>query len=466
MKPTENSGEPIMNLVAPFSAYQGQKPYLFVSYAHADSNEVYGWIKRLHGDRWRVWYDEGIDPGNDWGESIALALKQAAQMILFISENAVASPNVSNEMMFAHSHGIPILCVYLRATDLPVGWDLQLSRYQALMPARYQDKEQFYRRFTGALNAQTRAEPEEDILPAPDRSPPSGGTSPPVDFEGISAHTAATIAAGGNQTVGLKADGTVVAVGLNDDGQCNVSGWRDIIEVSAGGRHTVGLKADGTVIAAGNNISGECDVSDWRDIIEVAAGTSYTVGLKADGTVVAKGYNYYGPCDVSDWRDITAVAAGGNQTVGLKADGTVVAVGNNESGQCDVSGWRDIIEVSAGGWHTVGLKADGTVIAVGYNGDGECDVADWRGIIAVAAGDGHTFGLKSDGTVVAMGRNIYGQCNISGWRNIIAIAARGNHTIGLKADGTVVAVGNNESGQCDVSGWSGLMLPTRAKTGA
>jgi alpha-tubulin suppressor-like RCC1 family protein len=36
------------------------------------------------------------------------------------------------------------------------------------------------------------------------------------------------IAAGGNHTVGLKSDGTVVAAGYNRDGQCNVSGWTDI----------------------------------------------------------------------------------------------------------------------------------------------------------------------------------------------------------------------------------------------
>ncbi|NLO86339.1 MAG: chromosome condensation regulator, partial [Clostridiales bacterium] len=29
-------------------------------------------------------------------------------------------------------------------------------------------------------------------------------------------------------TVGLRADGTVVAVGENDEGQCNVSDWTDI----------------------------------------------------------------------------------------------------------------------------------------------------------------------------------------------------------------------------------------------
>jgi len=67
-------------------------------------------------------------------------------------------------------------------------------------------------------------------------------------------------------TVGLKTDGTVVAVGNNDKGQCNVSGWRDIVAVAAGVDRTVGLKADGTVVAVGNNEKGQCNVSGWRDI--------------------------------------------------------------------------------------------------------------------------------------------------------------------------------------------------------
>ena len=33
------------------------------------------------------------------------------------------------------------------------------------------------------------------------------------------------IAAGYAHTVGLRADGSVVAVGRNDEGQCDVSGW-------------------------------------------------------------------------------------------------------------------------------------------------------------------------------------------------------------------------------------------------
>ena len=35
----------------------------------------------------------------------------------------------------------------------------------------------------------------------------------------------------------------------------------------SGGRcHTVGLKSDGTVVAVGNNEFGQCDVGSWRDI--------------------------------------------------------------------------------------------------------------------------------------------------------------------------------------------------------
>ena len=67
--------------------------------------------------------------------------------------------------------------------------------------------------------------------------------------------------------MGLKANGTVVAVGWNDIGQCNVGGWTDITQVAAHYEHTVGLKADGTVVAVGKNSSRECNVDDWTLII-------------------------------------------------------------------------------------------------------------------------------------------------------------------------------------------------------
>jgi alpha-tubulin suppressor-like RCC1 family protein len=51
-----------------------------------------------------------------------------------------------------------------------------------------------------------------------------------------------------------------------------VSDWTDIVAIAAGSNHTVGLKSDGTVITVGSNIYGQCDVSDWVNIVAIVAG--------------------------------------------------------------------------------------------------------------------------------------------------------------------------------------------------
>jgi uncharacterized repeat protein (TIGR02543 family) len=263
------------------------------------------------------------------------------------------------------------------------------------------------------------------------------------------------VAGGGRHTVGVRPDGTVVATGNNDDGQCDVEGWTDIGLVAAGFSHTVGLEEDGTVVATGNNDDGQCNVDGWTDIGLVVAGDWHTVGLKNDNTVVATGKSDEGQCDVLGWPAMQMVAAGGAHTVGLRvgSNGTVFATGRNDEGQCNVLGWASIEQVAAGYAHTVGLKEDGTVVAVGENSEGQCNVDGWTNIRQVAAGRAHTVGLREDGTVVATGRNNEGQCLVSGWTNIVQISAGGWHTLGLKDCGTVVAAGSNDNGQCDVGGW-------------
>ena len=265
-----------------------------------------------------------------------------------------------------------------------------------------------------------------------------------------------TLAAGGFHTVGLCNDGTVVAAEWNDEGQCDVNSWTDIVAVAAGYTHTVGLHSDGTVVATGDNELGQCSVDSWTNILAVAAEFWHTVGLRSDGTVIATGWNDEGQCDVNSWTDIVAVAAGQHHTVGLRSDGTVVATGLNDAGQCDVNSWTDIVAVAAGAYHTVGLRSDGTVVATGWN---DYDVDSWTDIVAVAAGDYHAVGLRSDGTVVAAGDNEYGQCNVGSWTDIVAVAAGWGHTVGLRSDGTVVAAGRNDLGQCDVSNWKNIRLP-------
>ena len=265
-----------------------------------------------------------------------------------------------------------------------------------------------------------------------------------------------TIIARYEHTVALKTDGTVVAVGDNEYGQCDVSEWTDIVAISGTDTNTVGLKADGTVVVAGDNEEGQCNVSDWTDIMAICSGIP-TVGLKTDGTVITTRDR---EIKVSDWTNIAEICKENGRIVGLKTDGTVVATGFNRDGQCDVSGWTDIVAISAGLRHTAGLKADGTVVAVGDNYHGQCDVSNWTDIVAISAGGQHTVGLKADGTVVAVGENHEGQCNVSGWTDIVSIWASAWNTVGLKANGTVVVAGDNTYDLWDVSDWTDIKLPS------
>jgi ribosomal protein L27 len=257
------------------------------------------------------------------------------------------------------------------------------------------------------------------------------------------------VAAGYSHTVGLKTDGTVVAVGDETFGRCNVDGWTDIVQVAAGGYHTVGVKSDGTVVAVGRETAGQLNVGGWTDIVQVAAGEYYTVGLKSDGTVVAVGANGAGQCDVDGWTDIVQIAAGEAHTLGLKSDGSVVTAGDNSYLQRNI-GWTNVVQVAAGRWHTLVLGADGTVHAIGYNDFHQCDVYSWTDITQVDGGGYHTVGLKSDDTVVVMGRSNYLQDDVDDWTDIVQVDAGEWHTVGLKSDGTVVAVGYVIG---DVSGW-------------
>ena len=260
--------------------------------------------------------------------------------------------------------------------------------------------------------------------------------------------------AANRHTLGIKQDGTVVAAGDNDKGQCDVQSWSDIIAVSAGNWHSVGLKSDGTVVSAGNKNSKKCKVDSWKDIVAVSAGYEHTVGLKADGTVIATGSNNAGECNVQDWQDIIKIATAGSLTVGLKSDGTVLTAGTCY-GEVNVDNWSNIIEISANE-HLLGLKSDGSVLATGYTSNGQCDVQEWCDIRQISAGLYHSVGLKNDGTVVATGKNEHGECDVSNWKDINYITAGWSYTIGLKSDGTIVVAGKNSWGAHHVQNWKNI----------
>ena len=105
----------------------------------------------------------------------------------------------------------------------------------------------------------------------------------------------------------------------------------DFVAVAGGYLHSLGLKADGSIVAWGHNGYGLCNVpAPNTNFVGVAAGVYHSLGLKAAGSIVAWGYNGYGQCNVpAPNTDFVALAAGDYHSLGLKADGSIVAWGHN-----------------------------------------------------------------------------------------------------------------------------------------
>lgn len=169
------------------------------------------------------------------------------------------------------------------------------------------------------------------------------GISSPDDFETISTWTDIVAIDCAINVIGLKADGTVVC----DNPRLDVSTWTDIVAVSIQSDYALGLKSDGTVVAVGTTQNDPClEVDEWTDIVAICAGLNHAVGLKSDGTVVStviedKDYDR-GQTDVSQWTDIVAISANYIHTIGLKSDGTIVVAGDSENKKEEVESWTNI----------------------------------------------------------------------------------------------------------------------------
>ncbi|MBN1460343.1 MAG: hypothetical protein JXA57_12465 [Armatimonadetes bacterium] len=267
------------------------------------------------------------------------------------------------------------------------------------------------------------------------------------------------VAAGVRHSVGLKADGSIVAWGENCRGQCLVPKPNtEFREVAAGLGHSLGLKNDGSIVALGwrdaEDPWGICAVPlPNADFTAVAAGQDHSLGLKSDGSIVAWGDNRYGQCTVpTPNADFTKVAAGVYHSLGLKRDGSILAWGHNEYGQCVVPIPNNgFTEIAAGGYHSVGIKDDDSIVAWGANWSLQCYVPNPNtDFTKVAAGYSHNLGLKRDGSIVAWGRNSDGQCMVPAPNtSFVAVAAGWWHSLGVKSDGSIVVWGANFIGQCN-----------------
>jgi alpha-tubulin suppressor-like RCC1 family protein len=312
-----------------------------------------------------------------------------------------------------------------------------------------------------------------------DRATPAPVGDPALDHDWFS------IAAGSQNTLALKRDGTLWGFGDNRFGQLGTGQGAplsstpvaafpsnaDLVAISAGAFHGSTLSSGGEIYAFGDNgdgqfgngtkVSSSSMVLAGRDALGWLAsgpGNEFTVALRSNGTLWAWGDNSNGqlgdgsilphglPAQVGSAGNWRALATGLSHVVALRSDGTLWSWGDNSSGQLgdnSTTASPAPIQISVTTPHSASN--------------------DWA---AVAAGDLHTLALKADGSLWSWGDNSSGQLGDStntaqGKKpnqvvttpgshfdnNWVAVAAGGAHSLALQADGSLWTWGENANGQ-------------------
>ncbi|HYM53979.1 MAG TPA: IPT/TIG domain-containing protein [Solirubrobacteraceae bacterium] len=276
--------------------------------------------------------------------------------------------------------------------------------------------------------------------------------SVPVAAEGLTGVKA--ISAGGNHSLALLKNGTVMAWGDNENGQLGIgSGVEDVEEpvavkgltnvkaISAGGEFSLALLTNGTVMAWGDNEDGQLGdgkaansnvpvaVKGLTGVTGISAGGEFGLALLKNGTVTAWGDNEDGqlgdsgleeatsnvPVPVGTLTGVTAIAAGATHGLAMLSGGTVMAWGEDAFGELGsgtikaseatpvpVTGLSGATAISAGGQDSVALLGSGSVMTWGIDkwgnlGDGvtggvsdvPVPVVGLRKVASVSAGRAH-----------------------------------------------------------------------------
>ena len=142
---------------AKIPAYEGSKPYIFISYRHLDSPRVMAVIEslRMRKNPYLMWYDEGIPPGSEWQLNISEHLKHSGAVVYFISKDFLKSVNCDNEVKnrFSNEKEGDSKDIFVFALDEAEHKDLEgypvvrtVEELVALLPDKYIGTDDDYKR--------------------------------------------------------------------------------------------------------------------------------------------------------------------------------------------------------------------------------------------------------------------------------------------------------------------------------
>lgn len=133
-------------------AYKGTEEYVFISYSHNDVARVLPILEYLNKNGIRMWYDEGVEYGEEWSESIAESMKNCSICMIFHSSSSIKSRNCKQEVNYALKIKKEIILVYLEKVENTDGLNMQLSLFRPIYYYQFDTVEDFLETLIGIQN--------------------------------------------------------------------------------------------------------------------------------------------------------------------------------------------------------------------------------------------------------------------------------------------------------------------------
>lgn len=147
-----------------FRPYEGDEDYVFISYSHEDKERVFPILEALNNKGFRIWYDEGIEWGSEWPDSIEDHLVKATVCMFFYSKTFILSKYCKRELSLAVKYDKGILPVFLdevkekcedKDERQSSGFDILLCLNQAANAYQYSNREKFVEQLGATLMLQS-----------------------------------------------------------------------------------------------------------------------------------------------------------------------------------------------------------------------------------------------------------------------------------------------------------------------
>ena len=120
------------------TAQSGDKPYIFVSYAHSDSNVVYPFIEEL-SKKYNVWFDDGIELGKDYEKFIIEHINKCSLFLFLVSNKSLYSDYCELEIKYATGENKRFINVPIESCQFPDWFRFRFLEYQMFNLYEYSD---------------------------------------------------------------------------------------------------------------------------------------------------------------------------------------------------------------------------------------------------------------------------------------------------------------------------------------